>query len=70
MFRTWDADELKAIKRGGWTLDQVQAESAALFTLAEASKNATALPMLPNREAVESWLVDTTIASFRTARGA
>src|SRR5689334_24418729 len=31
VFRTSDADELKMIKRGGWTLDQVKTQAAALF---------------------------------------
>jgi hypothetical protein len=31
VFRTTDADELKAIKRGGWPLDRVKAEAERLF---------------------------------------
>lgn len=67
VFRTWDADELKAIKRGGWTLEQVQQESAALFAVAETAKNASSLPMFPDRARVESWLVRTTIGGLPRA---
>lgn len=31
VYRTKDAEELKEIKRGGWTLDQVKAEAERLF---------------------------------------
>ena len=38
VYRTTDADELKVIKRGGWTLAQVKAEAERLFAGVEAAR--------------------------------
>ena len=48
VYRTTDADELKAIKRGRWTLTEVQAEAERLFAGLEEATQASALPPTPN----------------------
>jgi hypothetical protein len=58
VFRTTDADELKAIKRGGWTLEQVKAEAARLFERMEAVKAASPLPEHPDERAANRLLVE------------
>src|SRR5215471_6865684 len=39
VYRTTDADQLKIIKRGGWTLDQVKAEAERLFGGVEGARS-------------------------------
>jgi hypothetical protein len=51
-YRTTDADELKVIKRGGWTLDQVKAEAARLFDGVEAARARSAVPRPVKRQPV------------------
>lgn len=58
--RTHDADELRAIKRGEWTLEQVQSEAARLFNVLEGWKHITKLPAKPDRERANALLVDIT----------
>lgn len=53
VFRTHDADELRSIKRGGWTLEAVQQEADALFKRAEEAKVATKLPEDPDVEFID-----------------
>lgn len=57
VFRTTDADELKVIKRGGWTLDQVKAEAARLFDGIEASRARSPLPLAPDERAAGELLM-------------
>jgi hypothetical protein len=57
VYRTSDADELKVIKRGGWTLDQVKAEAEALFSGIEAARAASTLPVEPDRDAAHQLLM-------------
>jgi hypothetical protein len=52
VYRTTDADELKVIKRGGWTLDQVKAEAARLFDGVEAARARSAVPRPVKRQPV------------------
>jgi predicted nucleotidyltransferase len=49
-----DAEELLAIKRGQWTLHQVQAETERLFALADRAYSRSTLPEGPSRDAIES----------------
>ena len=51
-----DAPQLLEIKRGGWTLAQVQAEAERLFHRAEAAFDRCILPLRPSREAVNHLL--------------
>lgn len=59
VFREHDAEELMAIKRGAWTLDQVQTAAEELFARAGVAKNATPLPAHPDVEMVEHFLLHT-----------
>jgi len=55
--RTSDADELKVIKRGGWTLDQVKAEAEGLFAGVEAARARSPLPPEPDVSAANELLI-------------
>lgn len=57
VFRTTDADELKVIKRGGWTLDQVKAEAERLFHVVELAKNRSPLKAEPDASAANRLLI-------------
>lgn len=48
VFRTDDADELKRIKQGGWTLEQVKVEAERLFAGIEAARAGSPLPERPD----------------------
>lgn len=61
-----DAQELLAIKRGHWTIRQVQAEAERLFALADRAYARSSLPEGPCREAIESLCVD--IVQMASAR--
>ena len=52
-----DAEELKEIKRGLWTLERVQATSELLFAEAEDALRSSNLPEKPDREGAERLLV-------------
>lgn len=56
VFRTHDADELKRIKRGGWTLDQVKAEAERLALLMEPARARSPLPPEPDAQAADALL--------------
>jgi predicted nucleotidyltransferase len=63
VFRTTDADELKVIKRGGWTLDQVKAdqvkaEAERLFSNVEAARARSPLPPEPDVRAANELLIE------------
>ena len=57
VYRTTDADELKAIKRGEWTLDQVKAEAERLFAEVRAAEAASTLPKRPDEKAANRLLM-------------
>ena len=57
VFRTTDADELKVIKRGGWTLDQVKAEAERLFSGVEVARAKSPLPLTPDSVAANELLI-------------
>lgn len=52
VYRTKDADELKAIKRGEWPLERVKAEAERLFALAHDARDASPLPYGPDHVAI------------------
>ena len=58
VFRSMDADELKQIKRGGWTLEQVKAEAEMLFGRIEAARARSPLPERPDEAAANDLLTD------------
>ncbi|MEO5800632.1 MAG: nucleotidyltransferase domain-containing protein [Gemmatimonadales bacterium] len=58
VYRTSDADELKVIKRGGWSLDQVKAEAERLFEIVEQSRSRSILPESPDAVAANRLLID------------
>jgi hypothetical protein len=57
VYRTTDADELKMIKRGGWTLDQVKAEAERLFAGGEVARAKSSLPVGPDAVAANELLL-------------
>ena len=60
VYRTTDADELKIIKRGGWTLDQVKAEAERLFAGVEVARAKSPLPPTPDAVAANDLLMPST----------
>ncbi|HXJ29519.1 MAG TPA: nucleotidyltransferase domain-containing protein [Gemmatimonadales bacterium] len=58
VFRTTDADELKRIKRGGWSLDQVKAQAERLFGGIEEARARSALPSQPDEAAANELLME------------
>jgi uncharacterized protein len=58
VYRTTDADELRLIKRGGCTLDQVKAEAERLIGGVEAARAGSPLPPKPDPEAANELLID------------
>jgi hypothetical protein len=58
VYRTTDADELKVIKRGGWSLERVKAEAETLFTAIEASRSRSPLAAEPDHAAANTLLIE------------
>ncbi|HEV8600714.1 MAG TPA: nucleotidyltransferase domain-containing protein [Gemmatimonadales bacterium] len=58
VYRSSDAEELKLIKRGGWTLDQVKSEAERLFGHVERSRAISPLPPEPDRKAANRLLIE------------
>jgi hypothetical protein len=58
VYRTSDADELKRIKRGGWTLDQVKLEAEKLFTGIEQARARSPLKVAPDQLAANVLLIE------------
>jgi len=58
VYRTEDAEELKAIKRGGWKLERVKEEAERLFAGIEESRRSSPLPAMPNSEGANRLLVE------------
>ena len=56
VYRTHDAEELKRIKRGGWTLEQVKAEAERLAALMEPARARSPLPAEPDAVAADALL--------------
>jgi hypothetical protein len=57
VFRSRDAEELKHIKRGGWTLAEVKAEAERLFAGIEEARARSPLPPHPDAEAANALLI-------------
>ena len=57
VFRTTDAEELKQIKRGRWTLEQVKAEAKRLFAGIEEARGRSPLKPEPDIEAANDLLM-------------
>src|ERR1041384_6121674 len=58
VFRTSDADELKRIKRGGWTLDQVKEQADQLFATIEQVRARSPLPPGPDEAGANALLMN------------
>jgi uncharacterized protein len=57
VYRTEDADELKIIKRGGWTLERVKEEAARLFRVVEDARSHSPLKLEPDAQAANQLLM-------------
>ncbi len=57
VYRTTDAEELKRIKQGAWTLDQVKAEAEQLFHGIEEARVSSPLPAHPDGPAANELLI-------------
>ena len=60
MFRTSDADEIRAIKRGLWTLEQVKQEVDRLSDRIAAARDRSPLPPEPDAVLAERLLIEAT----------
>jgi len=58
VYRTADADELKIVKRGGWTLEQVKAEAERLFAGIDAARARSPLKERPDEAAAHTLLME------------
>jgi predicted nucleotidyltransferase len=58
VYRIHDAEELKAIKRGRWTLEQVKGEAERLFAAIEQSHQHSPLPENPDEEGANELLIE------------
>ena len=58
VYRTGDAEELKQIKRGGWTLDQVKRQADQLFGTIEQVRARSPLPIGPDENAANALLME------------
>jgi hypothetical protein len=57
VYRTADAEELKAIKQGAWSLDRVKAESERLFRGIAEARASSPLPPHPDEPAASALLI-------------
>src|SRR5947199_5461464 len=58
VFRSQDADELRGIKRGSWTLEQVKAQAEMLFGRIEGARARSPLPPRPDGAAANDLLME------------
>lgn len=65
VYRTDDAEQLKIIKRGGWTLEQVKAEAERLFVGIEEARQRSPLPPAPDRQGANGLLIELHRAMLR-----
>jgi hypothetical protein len=65
VFREEDAEEIRAIKRGEWSLEQVKAEAERGFARAREAKERSPLPDRPDFARAEQLLLDITLAVWR-----
>lgn len=64
VYRTHDAEMLRAIKRGEWMLDAVKAHAEVMFARVKAARDASQLPDQPDRRAVSFLLADMTLNAY------
>jgi hypothetical protein len=64
VYREHDAELLRAIKRGEWTLEAVKVRAEELFAKAKAARDASPLPDEPDRKAVNELLVDICLREY------
>ncbi len=60
VFRTWDADEIRAIKSGLLTLEQIKEEVDRLSDRIAAARDRSLLPPEPDAVLAERLLIETT----------
>lgn len=65
VYRTHDADLLRAIKRGEWTLDAVKELAETMFARVKVARDASTLPDQPDRRAVSLLLADMTLTAYK-----
>jgi len=58
VFRTDDADELRDIKQGKWSMEKVKREANALFEAAAEAMETSPLPDTPDMEAINKLLLE------------
>jgi hypothetical protein len=64
VFRTDDADHIRAIKRGAVPLAAVKAEAAALFDLAKVARDTSPLPDEPDVELIDALVQDAHLSVY------
>src|SRR5207248_6155410 len=69
VFRTSDADELKRIKRGEWTLDQVKEQAEHLFGRIEQARDQSPLHRRPEDTAANALLMEIHLRVLGLANG-
>lgn len=67
VYRTNDAEELKAIKRGEWALDDVKAHAERLFEKARVAREASPLPYGPDHQAISDLVASIALESLMCA---
>jgi uncharacterized protein len=69
VYRTDDAAELRAIKRGEWTLAAIECEAERGFAALDAALAVSPLPPEPDRARAEAYLIETTRSHLREPAG-
>lgn len=64
VYREHDAELLRAIKRGEWTLDAVKVRAEELFAEAKVARDASPLPDEPDRKSVNELLVNICLREY------
>lgn len=64
VYRTHDAEELKAIKRGDWKLEDVKALAEMLFATAKDARDVSTLPFAPDTAAISSLVAHIALKSL------
>lgn len=64
VYRTHDAEMLRAIKRGEWTLESVKALAERLFADARTARDASGMPDAPDYKRVSDLVADLTASSL------
>jgi len=65
VYRDEDADEIRSIKRGEWTLEDVRAEADRGFARAKEALEKSPLPDRPDFEAAERLLIEITLSIWQ-----